>query len=79
MPQVKMTLYKKNGKKVHYPFTDKIKRLRYRASLGNFEKMHLYVSYGKQLDINNKMTVFYNDAYVIPENALSTLLYFWEG
>jgi hypothetical protein len=79
MKQVKLTLYKKNGKKVYYPFSSKIRRLRSRADLGNYEKMHIYVSYGKQLDINNKMSVFYNDAYVSPKEARTMLDYFWEG
>lgn len=79
MKQVKLTLYKKNGKKVVYPFSDKIRRLRRRASLGNFEKIHIYTSYGRQLNHAGKSVIFYNDAYTTPKEARSILDYFWEG
>lgn len=80
MTQIKLTLYKKNGKKVVYPLTDKIRRLLYRADLGNYEKMHIYASDGKGINHLGKSVVFYNDTYAYsPKEARDMITYFWEG
>lgn len=79
MRQIKLTLYKKNGKKVYYNLTDKIRRVSHRLSLSNYVKAHLYVTDGKKLNHEGKMVVFYNEAYVTPNNAREMLYYFWEG
>lgn len=76
---IKLTVYQKNGKTVHYRATDKINRISRRISREDFTKCHIRISYGTFPNYKNKPTEFFNEGYALPTEAKELLNYFWQG
>ncbi len=64
MKRISVRLHLKNGKMRTYTSDKSPIRIIANISLGKFLKAYLYCSYGKKLDVHNKMVMFYNDAWI---------------
>lgn len=79
MKRLNVTFYLKNGKRYRYSSKKFITRIIHKIGLKEFQKLYIYVSYGKKPDVRNHIVKFFNDAWTTDKKEAITIVRdFWK-